>query len=349
MARHYSGCATAALTITNADSGDTAAYRCVVTNPYGSATSSPATLTVGKNSYGTVALTGIPLLSGDTTNQARAVTPDGRWVAGLSGSRGFLWAAGSTNAINVIGSDGVQSLLLNGVGYRTVNGQTQLVVSGISGTNYTAWMTANGGVSWGTAIKGANGKKPTVPQANGLAGTLSDVFYSIWTDEGTGSTDDWGLNIGRFSNSWPAAVAWGSKSARKPDTLQMNGISANGRAVGWRRNGTTLVYANYVSDWQTASAPWGFNGLDGTTAGQAFSISADGTIIYGMSPKGTTTGSTNYGYKTYVQRHRARPGHAAEHQPFTEFPGHGWVHDPRRALRLQCGWQVCRGNELPGN
>ena len=43
---HYSGCTTATLTISNADSNDAANYRCVVTNSCGSATSNQATLTV---------------------------------------------------------------------------------------------------------------------------------------------------------------------------------------------------------------------------------------------------------------------------------------------------------------
>jgi hypothetical protein len=94
-------------------------------------------------------------------------------------------------------------------------------------------------------------------------------------------------------------VAWGPKSVGKPDTTQMNGVSSDGRAVGWRRNGTTLLYANYVADWQGVATPaiWSFNGLDGTTAGQAYSVSADGTAIFGISPKSVATGSTNYGYK----------------------------------------------------
>ena len=133
-----------------------------------------------------------------------------------------------------------------------------------------------------------------------LAGTASDVFYSIWTDEGPGTGDNWSLNVGRFSNSWPASVGWGPKGVTKPDTTQVNGISSNGRAVGWRRNGTSLVHSNYVADWKgaaTTPAVWNFNGLDGSTAGQAYAVSADGTIIFGMSPKGVATGSTNYGYK----------------------------------------------------
>ncbi len=121
----------------------------------------------------------------------------------------------------------------------------------------------------------------------------------MWTDEGTGTSDNWGLNVGRSSNSWPATVAWGTKSVARPDTTQLNGVSSTGRAVGWRRNGTTLIYANYVADWRGATTPaiWNFNGLDGTTTGQAFSVSADGTIVFGISPIGGESGSTNYGYK----------------------------------------------------
>jgi hypothetical protein len=44
---HYSGCTTATLTISSADSGDAANYRCVVTGGCGSATSNQAALTVG--------------------------------------------------------------------------------------------------------------------------------------------------------------------------------------------------------------------------------------------------------------------------------------------------------------
>jgi hypothetical protein len=119
------------------------------------------------------------------------------------------------------------------------------------------------------------------------------------------------LNVGKFSDSWPASVAWGPKSAARPDTLQLNTVAASGRSAGWRRNGTTLVYANYVADWQGATTPavWNFNGLDGTTAGQAFSISSNGTTIFGMSPR-AGTGSTNYGYK--VVFNSTMPGPATQ-------------------------------------
>jgi hypothetical protein len=44
---HYTGCTTATLTISRADSSDAASYRCVVTGGCGSATSNQAALTVG--------------------------------------------------------------------------------------------------------------------------------------------------------------------------------------------------------------------------------------------------------------------------------------------------------------
>ncbi len=111
---HYSGCTTNTLTVSNADGNDAASYRCVVTNAVGSVTSSPATLTLVTNAL--AALTNIPTLSGDTANDARAITPDGRYVAGLSGSRGFLYDLYSGALANVVSSDGAQSAIATGRG-----------------------------------------------------------------------------------------------------------------------------------------------------------------------------------------------------------------------------------------
>ena len=44
---HRTGCTTATLTVSGVDTGDPASYRCVVTNAFGSVTSSPATLILG--------------------------------------------------------------------------------------------------------------------------------------------------------------------------------------------------------------------------------------------------------------------------------------------------------------
>jgi hypothetical protein len=304
---HYSGCATASLTIANADGADAADYRCVVTNAYGSVISSPATLTVVSNAYGALTLIPIPALAGDSSNEGRAMTPDARYVVGLSGTNnGFLYDSVSNRVVRPVSSDGAAAQRVTGVGYRTMTNQvppqTQLVLSGLAASNgrFTAWMTTNSGATWSTMVQAAAGpKKPTVPLANGLAGAGSDIFYSIWTDEGTGATDNWGLRVGQFSGAWPMTPVWNQKDVLKPDTCQVNGVSRSGRAVGWRRTGATGAYANYVADWKSANGPamWNVYGLDGTTAGQALAVSADGTIVFGISPRVVSGTTNNCGYR----------------------------------------------------
>jgi len=317
---HYSGCGTATLTIAGADIADAALYRCVVTNVHGSVVSSPASLTVVSNAVGSVTLISIPTLAGDVVNEGRAITPDGRYVAGLSGTNhGFLYDSLSNRLVRPVSSDSAAARIATGVAYRTDTNQAppraQLVVSGLAASNgrFTAWMTAVGGVTWSGMVQYATAtKKPTVPVANGLAGTLSDTFYTIWTDQGTGSGDNWGLRVGKCSGPWPMTPVWNQKDVGKPDTCQMNGVAGNGRAVGWRRSGNTGAYINYVADWQSAAGPtlWYPNGLDGTTAGQALAVNSDGTVIFGMSPRVLAGATNNCGYKAVLDA--AYPGPAAQ-------------------------------------
>ena len=254
-----------------------------------------------------MSLATIPVLGTDTANEARAVSPDGVFAVGLSSpsGSGFLYNITNGYLVQPVSSDFIPAAaqIVTGVSYRTdsnqVPPQTELVLSGLSSGQFTAWMTIDGGTNWGPMFQYPAGpKKPTIPAANGLAGTSSDVFFAIWTDEGTASGDNWSLSIGQFSGSWVATPVWGPKAAAKPNLLQVNGISSNGRAVGWRTN-SSLPTFNYIADWQGAATPaiWSNKGLDGTTSGQAFCVSADGTIIFGMSPRGTATGATNFGYK----------------------------------------------------
>ena len=267
----------------------------------------------GAPPIGSVTLTNIPLLSGDTTNEARAIIPDGQWAVGTSGSRGFLYGINTTNVSNVLSSDGAQATNVTGVCYRTnLSAQQEIIVSGMYRGSNTVWMTANGGATWGTKITASLIKNTVVPTANALAGTTSNVFYNAWTDEGPAGNDNWQLNVGRFSNSWPAMVAWGPKSAGKPDTLQVNGVSGTGRTVGWRWYSATSTYSNYVADWKGAITPalWNFTGLDGTAAGQAYSVSADGTVIFGASPKTGAPSTDYYAYKAVFNG--TMPGPAAQ-------------------------------------
>ena len=54
-----------------------------------------------------------------------------------------------------------------------------------------------------------------------------------------------------------------------------------------------------MADWKSGRWPalWNIYGLDGTTAGQALAVSADGTIIFGISPLVVGGATNNYGYK----------------------------------------------------
>ncbi len=307
-AGHYSGSATAVLTINGVDGSDVASFRCVVTNAFGSVTSSPASLTLVTNSFVCESLAVIPLLSGDTTNDARAVTADGRWAVGVSGVRGFLHEVGTTNVVNVI-SGGAQAVIASGVGSRTVNGQQEILLSGSSAGWNANYMTTNG-VDFGPRRRDVNvGQAPMAVLANGLVATTSDVFYSTWYDVGGSSNQ---VYVGRFSGPWVATPVW-DRTAATSTTTQSRGISATGRAVGFR-GGTR---ANCVFDWTGTGAPtvWFFNGLNGTTAGEAFAVNSDGTTIFGYSPvSGGRPG--NWAYKAFVTT--ASPGTL---QSVRELPG----------------------------
>jgi hypothetical protein len=253
----------------------------------------------------------IPPLGTDVSNEARAITPDGVNVVGLSGTEsGFLYNI--TNAYLVQPTDPYlfSAKILTGVCYRTdtnppapPEGTPQLVVSGLvtNGTvkYFTMWMTPDSGTNWDYSFGYVSGKIPTPPLANGLAGSSWDVFHATWTDQGNAAGDNWTLYVHECNGYWGPNVNTDVKGVPKPNSFtQMNGISGKGRAVGWRRN--SGAYVNYIADYNgpsTSGSIWNCNGLDGTTSGQATAVNDDGTVILGISPKGAPTGTTNFGYK----------------------------------------------------
>jgi hypothetical protein len=253
-------------------------------------------------------LMAIPTVGADTSNEARAITPDGAYVVGLSGTTvGFFYDVTNNSVVQPFSSDGYSAVLATGVAYRTDTnqspGQLQVLVSGLDNTtpkaHYSVWMTTSAGASWEAICQGGTGSKPTTPVANGLVGSSSDVFFGTWTDEGPGSGDNWGLNIGEYTGTWVPSASWGTKGASKPALLQMNAIAINGRAAGWRSNTVAAPTFMLVADFKGATTPglWSPNGLDGTTKGQVYAITPDGTVMFGISPKGTPTGATNYAFK----------------------------------------------------
>jgi hypothetical protein len=71
---HYSGCTAATLTVSGANSSDVASYRCVVTNAFGSVTSSVATLVLGS------ACANPTLLNGSFEGPTNALGVSTNWV-----------------------------------------------------------------------------------------------------------------------------------------------------------------------------------------------------------------------------------------------------------------------------
>ena len=202
--------------------------------------------------------------------------------------------------------------ILTGIGYRTVSGAKQVVLDGLSGQQAN-WMTTNSGATWGAKRRNASfsdGKN--LPVANSLGSAVgSDKFYAI-----IGNTSDLGnqrhLYTGLGSGTWPGTFTEQYFAIENPDGGNMCGVTPTGRAVGWYQDNytyrpTNQIKCNYIVEYPPLGAigypasyanTWAFNGLNGSTNGEAWSVSSDGTRIFGRSP---TSFDTNWhGYKAIV-------------------------------------------------
>lgn len=319
---HYAGAGTATLGIANVDGNDAASYRCVITNAYGSVTSAPVTLTVLTNVP--VVLEAIPLAVGHSVNEARAVTPDGQYVVGFhstfstSGTNGFLYHVASKTLRNgILSSGGAAAGGLTGAGYRTYNGQTELILDGWSAGWHANFMTTDGGATWAATRRDVNlGSSPGGPAANSLAGTATDAFFGTFRHHASNPGNP--VYVGRASGAWPMTPAWDNKGIPSGIQSSMNGVSATGRAVGYRS--VSGARNNYALDWNGsgAAANWFFSGLSpGSNAGEAFSISADGTMVFGHSPVNDGR-SGNWGYKAELATNA--PGTVLSIRELPSFP-----------------------------
>lgn len=219
-------------------------------------------------------------LGAATASEARAITPDGKYIAGFSGN-GVVWdAANPGTAINVLAA-GAQATSATGIGYRTVNGSPQLVVHGLSAGFSTTYASNDGFATFAAwrARDTAVGGGPVLPGANTLGSNLSsDTAYVSWYNTSSGNP----LYLDRVTGD-PGTITHSSKGTTTTSAVQ--GVSATGRQVGRRRNASN-IYQNYIIDWNgTATGSAYFvNGLAGDLRGEAWAVSGDGNKVFGMSP-----------------------------------------------------------------
>lgn len=138
---------------------------------------------------GGLSLTNIPPVPGDTSNEGRAITPDGKYVGGLSGnSNGFFYDV--MNDFVTVPLAGGYAGIVTGIGYRTDSSQAPSVVQVVLDGSNSGWhgqfMTSDGGLTWG--FKRRDNASPAYawadyppPVANSLAATTeSDVYFTIF-------------------------------------------------------------------------------------------------------------------------------------------------------------------------
>lgn len=229
-------------------------------------------------------------LGAATTSEARAITPDGKYIAGVSGT-GAVWDAANPGvAINVL-AGGAQATTATGIGYRQdgPGGAQQIVVHGFS-AGYSTTYFSN---SFGTWLDGRTrdvsvGGTPVLGAANTLGSiSTSDVMYVSWGNTSNGNP----LYVDQLSG--PAAANGGVSNAttlihsQKGTTTRsaVQGVSATGRAVGRRRDANNN-YQNYILDWNGTATPAAYfvQGLAGNNLGEAWAVSLDGTKVFGYSP-----------------------------------------------------------------
>lgn len=242
----------------------------------------------------------VPTLGTDTGNSPNAISPDGRYVVGVSGAgttaRGFLYPVTPGNVsgsvINVLSSDNAQASTANGVGYRTVGGSQELIISGLSSGYVTEWMTPDGGATFGIKRRNTTYTLNTVNGQNQLGSPGNTDEYFTTSRNSTQLL----LDIRKGAGVWPATITSSQKSVTTQ--ARMVGIGATGAAVGSRVNGS--IRSNYRMDFNPAGSPFNayFNGLNTVNPqqGEAFDVSDNGLYAAGWSGLGTDTGNS-YAYK----------------------------------------------------
>ena len=217
---HYSGVNTVALIVSQADRGDLAAYRCVVTHPYGSAVSESARLILGRWSFA-----GIGVRSGASDSAVNGLSSDGTIAAGQSGGQAVIWSA--TEGLRVLGlPTGATSSSGMGVGIN----QGQVVVAidtNRSSSRAHRWDGNPAGVGTFSALPRAGGSREWT-----VRGLGTDGAGDLWI---AGSTLSGGDGNGREAclyDQSAAATSLPILPANGHDHSDLRAVADNGYCGG---------------------------------------------------------------------------------------------------------------------
>jgi len=247
-----------------------------------------AVMAVVASSAMAASLVNIPALGTNVATQGRAITPDGKYVTGVSSStsgiltseQGWIWDA--TNGTRAIGDPAKSNLSGGtGIGYRTnpTTNVKEIVVGGReSGGQYGVFLSTDNGANWGRKLV-TSGTSPASGPTNSIGGggTTGDCWFG-WTDPAAA------YNTVSKGTGDPITFVNGTKSYSTNGMGTANGLSNTGRMAGSRKS-TSGLTQNY---WFQNSGTTGltensFNGLDGTKVGMGQAMSGDGTKVFGYS------------------------------------------------------------------
>ncbi len=275
---HVTGATTATLTLYNVGIDDLAAYRCVVSNPYGTAASNTATLTLHVPLF-----TGVGALPGQTASTISGVTADGSVVSGSSGSRGFIWTR--TDAIMDLGLPaGATSCSTSGVAVGPGGNLVVAVNTNTASSKAKKWTGTAAGV----------GTFASLPL---LAGTLE------WTTRGIGASgsDVWiagssfnggaggGRRAGRYRQSTNDTAGF-TLPANGHDHSDFHAVADNGYAGGQFQYGGTAPGggARNAMKYTGGSACTALNTLIGAPS------TKNEAVVKAISRDGATQGGWSY-------------------------------------------------------
>ncbi|HPU34023.1 MAG TPA: hypothetical protein PK184_15105 [Phycisphaerae bacterium] len=258
-----------------------------------------ALLALSAGAFGAT-LTAIDPLEAGTSTDAKGVTisPSGQAiVVGVSSPPvaqsfgGFIWDP-TNGARSVLSSENAALTKPLGVGYRTVNGQPQLVINGEANGWNADFFSNDDGLTW-TKIRRdlfwpSDKSGPLFVEQNSLGISLnSSVYYTIARKSGT---EIFSLKHDSTDGDPPAVLV--SRDVKSTsEEAAVRAASASGLSVGSRKNGQgqerIYVYQHrgigVLPNNGTQSVAF-LNGLAGNELGQAWAVSQDGTKVFGMSP-----------------------------------------------------------------